>query len=72
MIFGKAKAPTVLHRSKGLTEEELAKIGYDDFIAVRPGTFTGVDRTGTKREREKLPWIQSIIGSVAPSSDVCL
>lgn len=42
-------------RSKGQTEAELAAIGYDDFIVLRPGMFDNPDRTGTSREGESLP-----------------
>ncbi|KAF9510483.1 hypothetical protein BS47DRAFT_1300092 [Hydnum rufescens UP504] len=39
-------------KSKGLTERELAQIGYDEFIALRPAVFRGVDRSGTARAGE--------------------
>jgi hypothetical protein len=30
-------SPFATKRSKGLTEEGLAKLGYDDFVVFRPG-----------------------------------
>ena len=46
-----------LLRSKGQTEAELATLGYDDFIVLRPGAFVNVDRAGTNREGENLPCV---------------
>ena len=35
---------TLITRSKGLTEEALASIGYSDTIIFRPGLLAGVHR----------------------------
>jgi len=66
-----SSSPIFYSKSKGQTEEALAEIGYDEFIALRPGMFTGEDRSGTNREGERgLPWIQHLIGYVAPVANV--
>jgi len=53
-------------RSKGQTEAELATLGYDDLIVLRPGAFVNVDRSGTSREGEILP-LEWLIKRIIPS-----
>jgi len=38
------KSRTLYTRSKGLTEEGLAKLGYEDCLVFRPGFLAGTDR----------------------------
>jgi len=55
-------------RSKGQTEAELATLGYDDFIALRPAAFVNVNRSGTSREGEGLP-LDWLVKRIMPSID---
>jgi len=57
-------------KSKGETEAALAAIGYDDFIALRPGPFLNADRTGTSRESERFEKMFNWAFSYFPSADV--
>jgi len=57
-------------KSKGLTELELAQIGYDDFIVLRPGMFRGVDRSGTARESESHSFIATLAQRFLTGADV--
>jgi len=57
-------------KSKGLTEAALAELGYDEFIALRPGMFLNGDRTGTNRANEFFPKVLGYVSFLFPSADV--
>jgi hypothetical protein len=40
--------PNYVLRSKGLTEQGLASLGYDDVIVFRPGFLVGTDRKDSR------------------------
>lgn len=55
----------VVHRSKGLTELGLARLGYADTIVFRPGYLRGA-------ERPEKRYAESVLGYVAPPSVSCV
>jgi len=58
-------------KSKGLTEEGLLSIGYEEFLVFRPGPFKDPPREGTTRAAEKSPgWLRNTIYSVLPTIEV--
>ena len=46
-----------MHRSKGLTEQALARLGYADTIVFRPGYLRGAERPEKRA-------IESLVGYV--------
>ncbi|KAJ2932102.1 hypothetical protein H1R20_g4976, partial [Candolleomyces eurysporus] len=52
-----SSSPFLYTKSKGLTEEGLARLGYKETIVFRPGLLTGTDRPDSR-------WAETLYGKV--------
>ncbi|KAF5386394.1 hypothetical protein D9757_006695 [Collybiopsis confluens] len=57
-------------RSKGLTESELASLGYQDTISFRPGMLAGVTRPESRLLETSAKYITGLIGKFTDSIEI--
>ncbi|KAJ7065272.1 hypothetical protein C8F01DRAFT_1248871 [Mycena amicta] len=57
-------------RSKGLTEEGLASLGYEDTIVFRPGLLAGVNRAESRPAEKIFSVVTGILSHVSSSVEI--
>jgi len=65
-----SSSPILYARSKGLTEEALASMGYSDTIIFRPGLLAGVNRQETRYGELILRKVTSLLSYVSNSVEI--
>ncbi|KAG8748574.1 Protein fmp52, mitochondrial [Ceratobasidium sp. 414] len=65
-----ASSPFLYPKSKGLTERGLASLGYNDFIAFRPGLLTGAERDHPRIAESIFGYITGALSHVTSALEI--
>jgi len=65
-----SSSPFLYPKSKGLTEEALASIGYSDTLIFRPGFLAGTNRSETRIKEILFTKITSLLSHVSNSFEI--
>ncbi|KIM44450.1 hypothetical protein M413DRAFT_442432 [Hebeloma cylindrosporum] len=65
-----SQSPFLYPRSKGLTEEGLARLGYADTIVFRPGFLAGTNREEARTAETILGKVTSLLSHVTSSVEI--